>query len=138
MSQRSIIITDSDRQHLEHVLASDFAQVTETKPYIADLRAELQHAQIVESTGVPHDVITMNSTIRLLDLDTREEDTYTLVYPEQANIADGKLSILAPIGTAILGYRVGDIVHWRVPSGKRRLKIVEVLFQPERAAANQH
>ena len=66
------------------------------------------------------------------DLDTDEVDTYTLVYPDRADIANQRLSVLAPIGTAILGYRVGDEVSWQVPAGWRRLRVDEVLFQPER------
>ena len=74
----------------------------------------------------------MNSTVRLRDVRSSETDTYTLVYPQHANIAEGKLSVLAPIGTAILGYRVGDLVQWQVPSGLVRFKIEELINQPER------
>lgn len=131
MSRRNLIITDSDRRRLEHLLVSEFAAAIDPKNYLADLTAELQRAEIVDSTDVPDDVITMDSTIRLRDLDSGEVETYTLVYPDRANIAESKLSILAPIGTAIIGYRVGDIVRWRVPSGRRRLRVDEVLYQPE-------
>ena len=137
MPRRNIIITDSDRRRLEHLLASEFAAAINPKTYLADLQAELQRAKIVDSAEVPGDVITMESTVRLIDVDTGEEETYTLVYPSQANIAASKLSILAPIGTAILGYRVGDVVHWRVPSGKRHLRVEEVLYQPEREGVLQ-
>ena len=132
MSRRNIIITDDDRRRLEHLLASDFTEAIRSKSYLTDLRAELQRAKIVNSAEVPGDVITMESTVRLRDVDTGEVETYTLVYPDQANIAESKLSILAPIGTAILGYRVGDVVRWRVPSGRRKLSVEEVEYQPER------
>jgi regulator of nucleoside diphosphate kinase len=74
----------------------------------------------------------MNSTVRLRQLRSKEIETYTLVYPTDANIAEDKLSVLAPIGTAILGYRVGDRVEWQVPRGAIRFKIEELVFQPER------
>ena len=74
----------------------------------------------------------MNSTVKLRDLDTKELETYTLVFPEQADIANDQLSVLAPVGTAILGQRVGDALRWRVPSGWRRFKIERVIYQPER------
>ena len=135
MSPRNIIIISEDYRRLEHLLASEFAEAIGAKSYLVDLRSELQRAVIVDSDEVPYDVITMNSTVRLRDLDTGEVETYTLVYPGQADIAANKLSILAPIGTAILGYRVGDVVRWRVPSGERRLQIEEVLYQPEREGA---
>ena len=79
----------------------------------------------------------MNSTVVLRDLDTGEVETYTLVYPNHADIARNRLSVLAPVGTAILGYHVGDVVRWRVPAGVRRLRVEEVLFQPERVGAFQ-
>ena len=137
MSRRTIIITNSDRRRLEHLLASEFTEAILPKSYLTDLRTELQRAKIVDSEEVPSDVITMDSTVRLRDLDTDEVETYTLVYPNQANIAENKLSILAPIGTAILGYRLGDVIRWRVPSGKRRLRVEEVVYQPERARVLQ-
>lgn len=135
MSPRNIIITNSDHRRLQHLLESEFAAAIDPKTYLTDLQAELHRAQIVDSADVPADVITMDSTVRLLDMDSDEVETYTLVYPVQANIVKNKLSILAPIGTAILGYRVGDVVHWRVPSGTRRWRVEEILYQPERDRA---
>lgn len=137
MSRRNIIITNSDRRRLQHLLESEFAAAIDPKNYLADLQAELRRAKIVDSAEVPDDVVTMDSTVRLRDLDSGEVETYTLVYPDQANIAENKLSILAPIGTAILGYCVGDIVRWRVPSGRHRLQVEEVLYQPEREGVLQ-
>ncbi|TWU40076.1 Regulator of nucleoside diphosphate kinase [Novipirellula aureliae] len=75
----------------------------------------------------------MYSTVRVRDLKEREEDVYTLVYPRDAKLAEGKISILAPIGTALLGYRVGDIVRWEVPGGPTRLKIEEMIYKPNGA-----
>jgi regulator of nucleoside diphosphate kinase len=102
---------------------------------VDELQVELDRAQVVPQRDVPKDVVTMNSTVALRDLDTNELEIYTLVYPDRADIANDKLSVLAPIGTAILGYRVGDEVKWRVPAGWRRLKVEQVIFQPERAGA---
>jgi regulator of nucleoside diphosphate kinase len=100
---------------------------------LADLRTELQRARVVRSGTVPPDVVTMNSIIVFRDLDTNELETYTLVYPGDADIAKGRLSVLAPIGTAILGYRVGDEVRWGVPVGWRTLRIEKLIYQPERS-----
>ena len=71
------------------------------------------------------------------DLDTQEEMTYTLVFPADANIKENKISVLAPIGTAMIGYKVGDVIEWPVPSGQRRLKVIGILYQPE-AAGDYH
>lgn len=135
MSKRKIIITASDRERLERLLAGELVEAIEEKSYLEDLQRELMRAKIVASVDVPADFVTMNSTVRLRDMDTGEEETFTLVYPKDASIASSRLSILAPIGTAILGCRVGDMVRWRVPSGIRHLTVEEVLYQPEREGA---
>lgn len=95
------------------------------------LEQELARAMIVGSRAVPPDVVTMNSKVELLDLVKNEKMTFTLVFPSDADINQGKMSILASIGTAILGYCVGDTVIWQVPGGQRRIKIQKILYQPE-------
>ena len=132
MSRQNIIVTSEDFRRLEQLLDSEFVQAIDPKKYLMDLESELMRAEIVDAANVPHDVITMDSTVRLRDLDTGELETYTLVYPDQANIAENKLSILAPIGTAIIGYRVGDNICWQVPGGRRRWQVEEILYQPEK------
>lgn len=79
----------------------------------------------------------MNSRLRVRDVDSGRDLTLTIVFPSDADLEQGKISIVAPIGTALLGYRVGDTVEWRVPAGVRRLKIEEILYQPE-AAGHYH
>jgi len=132
MSNRNIYITAEDKNRLETLLASEFTAAIGPTQYLADLQAELQRATVVASEKVPYDTITMDTKVCLRDLDTEEVEVYTLVYPDKANIAGAKLSVLAPIGTAILGYRVGDVIRWNVPDGKRRLRVEKVLYQPER------
>ncbi len=132
MALKKIIISKSDHERLNDLFLSSFVDAIRDKPYLNDLRRELDVAQVVDPGEVPCDVITMNSTVRLRDMKTKETETFTLVYPNEANIADGKLSILAPLGTAILGYRVGDLVRWQVPSGVGRWLVEELVFQPER------
>ena len=75
----------------------------------------------------------MNSSVRLKDLDTKKELTYTLVFPSDADAGQNRISVLAPIGTALIGYRVGDIITWEVPAGRRRLKVEKIIYQPEAA-----
>lgn len=135
MAKGVIVITAIDRERLERLLTGELVRAMGEKSYLEDLQGELQRARTVASTSVPVDVITMNSTVRLRDADSGEEETFTLVYPRDANIASNRLSILAPIGTAILGCRVGDVVCWKVPSGVRRLTVEEILYQPERVGA---
>ncbi|WP_182866574.1 nucleoside diphosphate kinase regulator [Stieleria mannarensis] len=132
MAKKRIIITNKDRERLEDLFKSTLAAVFRNKPYLNDLRGELDRASVVAPEEVPGDVITMNSIVRLKDMQTKEVETFTLVYPDEANIKGGKLSVLAPLGTAILGYRVGDLVRWTVPSGKGCWRVEELLYQPER------
>jgi regulator of nucleoside diphosphate kinase len=87
--------------------------------YLNKLEEELDRADVVEPRDVPLDVITMRSTVRLKDLSTGEEMVYSLVFPTEANLDEGKMSVLAPIGTAMLGYRRGDVIEWEVTSGVR-------------------
>lgn len=100
---------------------------------LSALETELRQARIVTPVEIPPDVITMNSKARLRDLESNEETVYTLVFPEAADIDQDKISVLAPIGTAMLGQRVGDELEWEVPGGKVHLRVEEVLFQPEAA-----
>ena len=131
MSGKTIRITEFDLERLQKLLND--AKYTEYRKsqYLEKLQMELSRAEIVSPQNVPGGVITMNSTVCLLDLDTGEEEIYTLVFPEDAELGQGKISILAPIGTAMLGYEVGDVFEWEVPAGKRRLRVEKILYQPE-------
>lgn len=135
MTRRQIFITAEDYRQLENLLTSNCARLVSGSDRLDDLWAELDRAQVVPQDDVPEDIVTMNSTVALRDLDTDELETYTLVYPDRADIANRKLSVLAPIGTGILGYKVGDEFQWRVPQGWRRLRVEQVIFQPERDGA---
>jgi regulator of nucleoside diphosphate kinase len=78
----------------------------------------------------------MNSEVRLKDLDSGDVTVYRLVFPSQTR-TENSISVLAPVGTAMLGYRVGDVIEWRVPKGVRRLKVLEVIYQPEAAGVGR-
>ncbi len=129
MKTRTIYITEKDHRRLIPILE----KLKEARDDVRVLREELEHARIVPPEEVPPDVITMNSKARLRDLDTGEVMTYTLVYPRDARVEEDRISVAAPIGTAMLGQRVGDEVEWQVPAGALRLRVEEVLYQPEAA-----
>lgn len=133
MRERKIYITDSDMQHLQKLLEGAHRWNQRDREYLEDLQDELDRAILVSSLKVPPDIVTMNSEIRVKDLNTGKEMTIHLVFPSEADYEQGKISIMAPIGTALIGYGVGDTVEWKVPAGTRRLKIEEVLYQPEAA-----
>jgi len=133
MESRDIYITKYDLTRLRELLQVGISFAERDRQSLESLQNELDRAHIVEPSAVPHDVVTMNSHVRLKDLETNEEMLYTLVFPSEADLEQGKISILAPIGTAMLGYGVGDEVQWRVPGGNRKFRIEEILYQPEAA-----
>jgi len=137
MQQRSISITQFDRERLEELLAVANEFNYRDRGDLKRLAEELHRGQPVGSHEVAATVVTMNSRVRLHDLDTDEVTEYTLVFPKDSNVAAGKISVLSPIGTAILGYSVGDTIEWAVPAGKRRIKIEALPYQPE-AAGDYH
>ena len=130
----TIYITTQDQERLAKLIEFTRERNNGSSPdNLNKLEQELDRANVVEPKDVPPDVITMRSTVRLKDLNSGEEMVYWLAFPTEANFDEGKISILAPIGTALLGYKRGDVIEWQVPSGLRRLKVEEVLYQPESA-----
>jgi regulator of nucleoside diphosphate kinase len=121
---RTIYITQQDMNRLRSLIDS----MKSSREDLNALSAELEQAKVVSPAEVPADVITMNSKAQVRDLDDNELMTYTLVFPGKA-----LLSVLAPIGTAMLGHRVGDEFEWHVPAGAIRLRVEKVLYQPEAA-----
>jgi regulator of nucleoside diphosphate kinase len=93
---------------------------------IEKLRGELARATIIDSAEAPADLVTMHARVEFEYLGTGEVEEYVLVYPERADAASGRLSILAPVGTALLGLRAGDTIDWPTPGGMRRLQVRRV------------
>ena len=128
-----IYITSQDKRRLEELLAEVSVSDPRQRGDLKLLEEELRRAVIVEPKEIPGDVITMNSRADLIDLDTRETVTFTLVFPRDANVEEEKISVLAPIGAGMLGYRIGDEFEWTVPDGVRHMKVTNVHYQPEAA-----
>jgi len=133
--ERNLYVTEHDMVRLELILDSALQRNDSQRENVKRLMEDLDRASIIDAEDVPHDVVTMNSVVCVADVDSGEEMTFTLVYPEAADLSQEKVSVLAPVGSAVLGYRTGDMVEWKVPSGHRRLKIEKVIHQPE---ANGH
>lgn len=128
-SNRQIFLTESDLDKLEQLIES-----TPSSRYTDSLSDELGYAVIVSPDKIPADVVTMNSKVRFEDVSTGEESMVMVTYPPQADASAGRVSVLAPIGAALLGLSVNEVIEWRIPGGKTRiLKIKEVLYQPEAA-----
>lgn len=102
---------------------------------VLDLNKEIYRANIVDPGEIPGNIVTMNSKVNLSL--NGEEKVVTLVYPGEADITDNRLSVLSPVGTAILGYGAGNMIRWDVPDGSVEIHIKELLYQPE-AAGDWH
>lgn len=127
----SITVSTDDLDRLEGLLGG----MRGGAPEIADgLRSELDRARIVEPSEIPRDVVTMNSTVRFTDEESGKEFERTLCYPEEATGGVDKVSILAPLGSALLGLSVGQRIDWPVPGGRTaRIRILDVVSQPRRS-----
>ena len=133
MTAPSILLSRLDCERLEALLEAPGTADLDTSA----LEAELARAQILEPAQMPSDVITMNSTARFRVLDGSDEGQereLTLVYPRDVNGQADRVSILAPVGSALLGLRIGDSIEWPVPGGRTiRLQVLSIRFQPEAA-----
>lgn len=98
-----------------------------------NLLNELHSALIVDPHEVPGNVVTMNSIVKIIFLNSDKLMKFQIVYPGAANIKENKISILSPVATALIGYKVSDEIEWIVPSGLTKLRIEEIIYQPEAA-----
>ncbi len=128
--ESAIVLARDDHDRLRTLVQGAAANLSLREAGQA-LEEELDRALVVDAAEMPVDVITLDSWVRLLDLDSEQETLVSPVLPSRANADAGRISVLAPLGTAILGYRAGDAIEWRVPGGLRRLRVIEVMFQPE-------
>jgi regulator of nucleoside diphosphate kinase len=123
--EQDIIITRTDLQRLLPVLDQHDTSASES------LETELHRAIVVDPRAVPADVVTMNSEVVYEDCATFTKRRVRVVYPRDADAARGLVSVLAPIGSARLGLRVNQMIEWPVPSGRKRIRVVEIRYQPE-------
>ena len=121
-----IYITKTDLERLQHILEGRIPATQEERSNMARLEGELDRAEVLSPDATPPNVVTMHSDIRLKDLDTNEIKEYKLVFPGERISGTDCISVLAPIGTALLGYRTGSIIRWPVPKGIRRLQILKI------------
>ena len=133
MAGKTIFITDADMKHLRELIFSCRSKDGEDERHLKELEEELGKAKVVESNEIPGDVITMYSKLHLEDLDSKTEIVCWLVFPKDADVFKNRISVLSPVGTALIGFKVGDVIKWNVPQGKRNLKVKEIMYQPESA-----
>ncbi len=128
-----ILLSRFDQERLERLLDK-----VGPRPDLDALREEIERAEIVEPQDVPTTLVTMNSTVRFRDEISGEESEVTLVFPAHADTEKSRVSVLAPIGSALLGLSMGDEIDWALPEGRtKRLRVIGISYQPE-AAGDTH
>ena len=133
MNTRStrIVLTSRDFDRLEALLSSLRPNGFPDK---ARLQSELERAELVAPEDIPPNVVTMNSTVRFAIEGSGEDFTLMLVYPKDVGSEPDRISVLAPIGSALLGLSVGDELEWPRPGGGMwKVRVVDVVYQPERS-----
>ena len=127
MRDSPIIISDSDILRLRGLLGSVHGGPVLDHAHLAELRIELERAIVLPVHEVPDGVVTMGATVQVRDLINDRIESYQLVYPREADAAAHRVSVLAPLGTALLGNSAGDVVEWQMPGGTRCFRIERVL-----------
>jgi regulator of nucleoside diphosphate kinase len=125
MRDRPIVITQTDAARLRNLLAAR-AWGERDHDHLHELESELERARIADADDVPADVISIYTRVQVLDLESGDRSELTLVLPRESDARAGRISVLAPLGTALLGYRAGDEVEWRMPGGLRRMRVESV------------
>jgi regulator of nucleoside diphosphate kinase len=133
MTRRHIVITEDDMARLRGLVRHGRMASRKDQAHLAELDTELDSAEVIPARDVMPDVVTMGSTVRVRDVDSGTRRTYRLVFPVEADIERSRISVLAPIGTALLGLRAGDEFESAAPGGTKRFQVEHVLFQPEAA-----
>lgn len=133
MPLSSIRLTTSDRHRLFVLVARADRAGALDRAHAVELEEELREAEVVAPSETPPDLITMRTTFRIREITTGESSLCTLVYPEEADREQGRISVLEPLGSAVLGKRAGDTIDISLPGASRRVWIDEILFQPEAA-----
>nr|WP_299240616.1 nucleoside diphosphate kinase regulator [uncultured Halomonas sp.] len=131
MSRPVIVVNRLDAERLQRLIDT----TTQKDAAVAEaLEVELERAEVMDPTEIPADVVSMNSQVRFTELSRNTQLTRTLVYPHAlANTPEG-LSVMAPVGAALLGLKAGETIDWSLPDGRRiQLRVDEILWQPEAA-----
>jgi regulator of nucleoside diphosphate kinase len=131
MNRPSLMLTTQDARRLDALLLGATGRASPMSPL---LEQELARAQLVEAEDIAADVVTMNSRVVCQDETTGERHEIELVYPHEADADRGRVSVLAPVGAALLGLTAGNVIEWPVPGGRTtRVRVIAVPYQPEAA-----
>lgn len=131
---KTIVITEADRAKLSQVLDVNHSFGGEGMGQcLRELNSDLASATIVESDKMPNDIVTMNSKVVLKDVASGEEEEWILAFPQGADIYENRVSVLAPMGIAMLGAQPGEVIEWTTPRGVAKAEIIKISYQPEAA-----
>jgi regulator of nucleoside diphosphate kinase len=122
-----VILTKTDYEILNSYVKNLHGMQVNEKENFSKLSGELKKAEIVDDGSLPANIVRLGSTVVVKDMTTKRDLTVTIVLPQQADIKQKKVSVLAPIGTALIGFKKGQAVSWNVPSGKKDFKIMNVI-----------
>jgi regulator of nucleoside diphosphate kinase len=132
MNQADVRITEVDSRSLQALIEGALLRGQRDTASVEQLERHLLDAEVVPASRIGPEVVTMGSEVRVRDLDSGETFSFRVVFPRAADAATGSISVLAPLGMAVLGRAAGEEITWRVPAGTRRLRVDAVLYQPER------
>ena len=132
MKLKDIYITQYDLERLLKVLRELPEKKHVTGFSVQELEDELNRGIVVSPKEVPENVITMNSRVLMRDVESGKDMTLWLVFPDKMDAVKNPVSILSPLGTAMIGYKVGDVFTWESPTGKKQIEVLDILYQPER------
>src|SRR5262245_10677207 len=135
MREHPIIVSDVDIYRLRGLLCASRGPAGLDHEHLDELYSEVERAIVLPVGEVPHGVVTMGSKIQVRDLGSGRIESFHLVYPREADASAHRLSVLAPLGTALLGNSEGDTVEWRMPGGTRTFRIERVVQTPRPAQA---
>lgn len=131
IEQNTTAVTDADLTRLESMIRSLRTVGEPFRGQVNELREHVRRARLVRAKEVEPDVVTMNSRVRVRDVESGRVETFTLAYHGEAGMFGDRLTVLSPLGIRVLGARVGDILEWDVPHGVRRLVVERIDYQPE-------
>lgn len=129
----NIIVNSLDYQRIQRQIKEAMVQKTIDTAEAEKLINELNSATILTPHEIPGDVVTMNSVVRISFVDSGKQLEFKIVYPNEANFKEKKVSIFSPVATALIGFKVGDLIEWMVPGGLTKIRIDEIVYQPEAA-----
>lgn len=132
MKTKDLYITQHDHKRLKKIL-NDFPEESNSQDFsVQELTNEMNRAHVVSPKEIPENVITMNSRVLLREVESGKDMKLWLVFPDKIDAVKNPVSILSSLGTAMIGYKTGDVFTWESPDGTKQMEVLDILYQPER------